>query len=69
MSSKFIMGFVTGAYVATQYDFKPYFDHAERKIRDSLAEFKKDADTEAKKTPGVKEDPGSSIKEFFKSKN
>lgn len=44
MSSKFIFGFVTGAYVATQYDLKPYFDHAERKIRDKISEFKKEAE-------------------------
>jgi len=66
MSSKFLLGFLSGAYVATQYNFKPYFDLAEEKVRQQLEEFKKEAETkpvEPKQTVPI-ENP---VKAFFTS--
>ena len=58
MSSKFIIGFVSGAYLATHYDLKPYFEQAEEKIKKQLEEIK----------PKSSDNKDSIIKKFFSKK-
>jgi hypothetical protein len=64
MSTKFVAGFLTGAYVATQYDFKPYFDIVEVKVRKQIKDFKSPLTKESPKQE--KRDLNQTIREFFK---
>ncbi len=45
MSSKFIAGFITGIFISTKYDFKPYVILIEDKILDLQKDLQKELET------------------------
>jgi len=58
MTLKFMAGFLSGIYVSTKYDFKPYINIIENKVQILRKELEKEFGKELEKEPKEPKEPG-----------